>query len=343
MSIFRRRLMMISERYIMGIDFSKQPDDEIWYITEDGEKFAKPDNSEFYIGGWGRQKGLKVVSHTYENGLGRIKYNKVLESLGERIFNREYDIKKPALLISLPRFLYQIKAWCFSDQINYPVKHLIILNYFLKDSVLPYDKAIQPAVTNLYVMPERIKYYLGSGGENQTNINIIEKHLRDLEYIKFKDPEVEKVCIEKWGSGNKFSVEETKNLRRLDQEFTSNSNIAEFKELKYFNSLAEIDQRAFAWCPNLKEVWIPENVERIESWFSLSSPKLSTIVFLCKNPPQIHDSFMYVDTAYNYVEGLKIFVPDESIEIYKDRWKDIKGNADVKLISFIYPFSEYKE
>lgn len=36
MSTYRRRLAAIASRYIMGIDFSKQPDNEIWYITGDG-------------------------------------------------------------------------------------------------------------------------------------------------------------------------------------------------------------------------------------------------------------------------------------------------------------------
>lgn len=40
MSTFRRRLTARANKLVLGIDFSKQPDNEIWYIPVDGKKLG---------------------------------------------------------------------------------------------------------------------------------------------------------------------------------------------------------------------------------------------------------------------------------------------------------------
>ena len=77
MSSYRRRLAAIANKLICGIDFSKQPDNELWYITTDGQKTDNSDKN--LMGEFSRQAGLSVVSHTYENGLGKVRYNDTLK------------------------------------------------------------------------------------------------------------------------------------------------------------------------------------------------------------------------------------------------------------------------
>ena len=161
-------------------------------------------------------------------------------------------------------------------------------------------------------------------------------------YVKFEDPEIERICIEKWGRESRVTKEELAAVEDIGSTFSKNKKIRTFKEFRYFDGIFATQQQAFSFCPNLREVWIPENIKNIYSWFSLGSEQLKTVVVLCKNPPKIHSSFMYIDTAYNYPSNLNIYVPDDTLGIYKEKWGNFNGNHNIYLASFLRPFSQYK-
>lgn len=102
MSLLRRRLMMQASRLIDGIDFSAQPDNEVWYVTTDGQVYHNIEQM-----GWGTQAGLKVVSNTYKDGMGRAVYNMPLEQIGESFAQDMTRIK----VISLPRKVKVVSAY----------------------------------------------------------------------------------------------------------------------------------------------------------------------------------------------------------------------------------------
>lgn len=163
---YRRYMLSRANKLIFGVDFSKQPDNEIWYIPVDGQKLEW-DN---FTGGLGKQQGLKVVSHVYENGIGKIVYNADVKALGEsafRVLNRRY---KQALLISLPRKLYVTGTWSF-DSVTNILDSLVLLNGDFKDQILPYEKGHRPKISNVYVMQGCASYYTG------LEYNIIEKKI----------------------------------------------------------------------------------------------------------------------------------------------------------------------
>ena len=166
MSSYRRRLALIANKLIFGVDFSKQPDNEIWYIPVDGQKLE----SVNFIGGWGYQQGLEVVSHVYENGIGKIVYNTDVEKLGESAF-RVLDSKyKQALLISLPRKVSSMGAWCFGSVTN-NLNSLVLLNGDFKGNIFPSEKSHRPAISNVYVMQGCASYY------TDVEYNVIEKKI----------------------------------------------------------------------------------------------------------------------------------------------------------------------
>ena len=167
MSSYRRHLAAIANKLICGIDFSKQPDNEIWYISIDGQKLEGVN----FIGGWGYQQGLEVVSHVYENGIGKIVYNADVKMLGEsafRVLNRKY---KQALLISLPRKLSSMRAWCFYSITN-TLDSLVLLNGEFKGSILPSNKGHRAVISNVYVMQGCALYYV-----DMVEYNVIEKKI----------------------------------------------------------------------------------------------------------------------------------------------------------------------
>lgn len=164
MSSYRRRLAAIANKLICGIDFSKQPDNELWYITTDGQK---TDNSDINLmGEFGKQEGLSVISHTYINGLGKVRYNDTLKVLGGQAFKRT----KNTLLVSLPRTLGKIGAFCFGYGELYAIGYLVLLN----SGKMVYNSQFLPTLKNaLYVQPNCAQYYK----KDFPNINIIEKKI----------------------------------------------------------------------------------------------------------------------------------------------------------------------
>lgn len=166
MSSYRRHLAAIANKLICGIDFSKQPDNEIWYISIDGQKLEGVN----LIGGWGKQQGLEIVSHIYENGIGKVVYNDDVKRLGEsafRVLDSEY---KQALLISLPRKVSNTQAWAF-DSVTNKLNSLVLLNGEFKGSILPSEKGHRPGISNLYVMQGCASYY------KDMEYNVIEKKI----------------------------------------------------------------------------------------------------------------------------------------------------------------------
>lgn len=112
--------MMVQDPFY--IDFSKQPDNEIWYITFDNNPIKNIYNyqeNSFFIGRWGKQPDLQFVKHIYENGLGKIIYNKPIIKLGENSLKTN-NVK----IISFPKqFKYNLcilfKLWNLEQAANY--------------------------------------------------------------------------------------------------------------------------------------------------------------------------------------------------------------------------------
>lgn len=154
MSINRRALITFNynrQLTIDEIDFSKQPNNEIWYTTENNIPITLPNNvttQQFYIGGWGKQADLQFVNSTYENGLGKIIYNKPYISMGERSFN---PLKNNVLILSLPRQFKSINAYCFSFQ---KINEIVFLSnnkvYIHVSSLKGNTLYVQPGFSNNY-------------------------------------------------------------------------------------------------------------------------------------------------------------------------------------------------
>lgn len=154
MSINRSSLITFNynrQLIIDEIDFSKQPDNEIWYTTENNIPITLPNNvtkQQFYIGQWGKQSDLQFVNSTYENGLGKIIYNKPYISMGERSFN---PVKTNVLILSLPRQFKSINAYCFSFQKINEIVFLSNNKVYIHDSSLKSKTLyVQPGLSNNY-------------------------------------------------------------------------------------------------------------------------------------------------------------------------------------------------
>lgn len=159
MSKLRRRLMMQASRLIDGIDFSAQPDNEVWYVTTDGA--LATDSDIQLIGGSYRQEGLRTVAHFCEDGICKVRYNAKLEMFGERAFYDTRNIK----IISLPRTFSRTNA--FSLGTHSTSIDLI----FLYAGNVYYNGAFPPNARILYVQKGCGQFYKNLG------YKVIEKNI----------------------------------------------------------------------------------------------------------------------------------------------------------------------
>lgn len=114
MSIIRRRQMLLADadtRLIKSIDFSNQKDNEIWYLTTDGQLY---DSVAGLNTGWGNQTGLEVISNSYSDGIGKLICNTDILKAGERWLQTNRKIT----LISFPRKFSRLNAFCLQDGKN---------------------------------------------------------------------------------------------------------------------------------------------------------------------------------------------------------------------------------
>lgn len=79
-------------------------------------------------------------------------------------------------------------------------------------------------------------------------------------YIVFADPEVERICVENWGSGGEITYEQAAIVTDLGSVFTNNTSIISFDELQYFTFLKDFGAFTFAGCANLTSIVIPNSV-----------------------------------------------------------------------------------
>lgn len=153
---------MCNKDALLGIDFSKQPDNELWYITTDGQKVDSSERN--LMGGYNKQEGLSVVSHTYENGVGKVRYNADVVRYGEGVFR----FVNNCLLVSVPRKVSLINAFSFGEH-NSQIDYLVLL----RGTKVEYNAQFAPYIKKaLYVQPNCAQYYK----EDFPNIEVIEKH-----------------------------------------------------------------------------------------------------------------------------------------------------------------------
>lgn len=84
------------------------------------------------------------------------------------------------------------------------------------------------------------------------------------EYIKFEDPEVERICIANWSSdGVGLTYEDAERVTSIGTVFKNNTTIISFNEFLYFTNVLTISSNAFEKCSNLASITLPETLNTI--------------------------------------------------------------------------------
>ena len=143
--------------------------------------------------------------------------------------------------------------------------------------------------------------------------------------IEFEDPEVERICVENWGSDGIITYEQARAVVKIPSGiFSKNPLIKSFNELIYFTAavevreyafnectaLEEIDlsnirilrERVFEDCPSLKKVGSLENLTHLGYFNFSDKPNLEIDVYL----PNLKNELEYPGTTFGN-SGIKSF------------------------------------
>ena len=175
-------------------------------------------------------------------------------------------------------------------------------------------------------------------------------------YVKFENPKVERICIEKFDTNKdgKISIEEAEGVTSIGRFFNNITEIENLNDFQRFCNVTNISN-AFIGCSNLKVANIWEGVESLGDNLLMNATKLekaiipstirnmgqmwvrnkligkAVVIIKSETPPTISD--------YNIIGTAKtLYVPDNAVDRYK---------ADAALTKFITdnikPISEYRE
>ena len=82
-------------------------------------------------------------------------------------------------------------------------------------------------------------------------------------YVRFADPEVNRIVAENWGDGNGTTVEQIEAITDIGTVFSENTSIQTFDEFEKFTGVSRIHGKVFFNCNNLESIKIPLTVTYI--------------------------------------------------------------------------------
>lgn len=95
--------------------------------------------------------------------------------------------------------------------------------------------------------------------------------------ISFEDPEVERVCIQNFGSNGGVTENQLNVVSNIGDAFKDNTTITKFNEFAYFTGLDSTNWGWFAGCTNLEEITLPRQITRINAYGFQNCSSLTTI------------------------------------------------------------------
>lgn len=273
------------------------PNNEIWYTSIDGT-VVEPDSSADF--------GATIVSNTYENGKGVIKFNKDLYTIGQYAFDH-----KPILTVVLPKTVRVIEHDAFSYT---PLKSVVLSDELTSIGAEAFE----------YCNLETIDFgdFIGDVGEFAFRATGVD--------------EVHVSSLSNWCSID-FGGWDANPLAGGGGTTCLYVNNEKLTTLIFHNGLTEIKPYLFNHCKDLEEVVIHDNITRIGKYaFRYSDVRKVTIgknvqyiggsAFNCLSLMEIHCKSLTppelenIDVFAQLRPDCKIYVPFESLDLYKSAY-----------------------
>lgn len=164
----RRTFMMkndLDQLCVDGVNYSVQPDNEIWYTTIDNNK----SDATAILNNYGGDRDILILAHHFENGVWRVKTDRPIVLIPQRYIQNATTIVE----ISLPNKVTTLNAWSMglSRRSQYsPNLRTVILSSIPKF----FDKQFQPfqcGDLDIYVLRGRREEFFATGIITRTPSN----------------------------------------------------------------------------------------------------------------------------------------------------------------------------
>lgn len=169
--------------------------------------------------------------------------------------------------------------------------------------------------------------YIGHGGFRNSKVSIQDVKLPNL--TKLGGHTFEGTNIKRVSDLGSLSA-----ITTWDYAYTFNG-CSQLEYVKLPDTLKQIASRMFIECPKLLTIDLGKNVEKIAEWFCYNCKSLNNVILKTLTPPSFISSTFFLSGSTS--STVNIYVPDESVDLYKaaDVWST---RAD-----YVKPLSEYKE
>jgi|GEM_PF-2560790 len=349
----RRTFMMknsLDQLCVDGVNYSVQPNNEIWYTTIDNNKA----DAVAVLTGYGSDKATQILAHVFENGVWKVKADRPIVYIPEN-----YIRYAPNLVsVSLPNRVITLRAWSMGLERYYrstPNLRTVILSSVPKifNSQFP---PFQCGDLDIYIPKEGLEEFT-SLGMSKNPTNRVHEWGNPEPQLNIVDPYARQT-LERLYEG-KMSMANVLRITALNSTFNNSPQLRTFEELKYFINVTSM-YRTFSYCPNLTgTITVPASVKSISvvcffqtqlegieflaqdfKWESLAvrqNNNLKWIKMHSIEPPQKIETNR---TQFDYDSGndtWKLYVPDGSVNKYKEdfNFRNLKER--------IRPMSEFKE
>lgn len=179
-----------------------------------------------------------------------------------------------------------------------------------------------------------------------------------LEDIRYHDYAATVTDTRNWDEYIDLSrISDEKGFGWIGEQFRNNDDIRSFGDFQYFegigldyigtswfesceklsnislpNSARRIEARAFAFCPRLRSITLPTQVAEIQNDVFAGCSNLTTIIVPSGKPATLKGVNQFEKNS-----GLKIYVPDSVVNLYKQQWKEYE---DYIVGMSKYPYSK---
>ncbi len=290
------------------------PDNEIWYLSTNGEKAVC--NYDGF--------GVQILSETYKNGKGVIKFSGTVKVIEVLAF--EENLRS----VRIPESVTKIGKVAFANCLN--LKEITIPNSVTSigdaafQSCLALTKVkMSENITSIGAtafyncedlkelnIPRRVKYigtYAFNGCTSLTDI-VIPEGVESLGIFALGD------CI------NLVSATIPRSVTTM--EAGTFKNCSNLRNVTLTDGLTVIGQSMFDGCTGLESITIPASVTKLGYEAFKGCTGLKDIYCKSTTPPSLGSSSLFENTA----ETLKIYVPRASVDAYKtdSDWKKYKDS-----------------
>ena len=179
-----------------------------------------------------------------------------------------------------------------------------------------------------------------------------------LEDVRYHDYAATYTDTRNWDEYIDLSrISDEKGFGWIGEQFRNNDDIRSFGDFQYFegigldyigtswfesceklsnislpNSARRIEARAFAFCPRLRSITLPTQVAEIQNDVFAGCSNLTTIIVPSGKPATLKGVNQFEKNS-----GLKIYVPDSVVTLYKQQWKEYE---DYIVGMSKYPYSK---